>query len=121
MRHYFERCSYVSDFNQNNEFNYLYAYMNSGLVPDFEKDLYVRPGYGALVLCCGNCDTLEKVILFSEYNNYYDFREKINEGYNFVVGPGVGAFGTFIGSSYAVYCSNYLEILEKLNGRKISK
>lgn len=120
MEYYFQRCNscYVlkgDNFELGNSHDVLKnqkKYINSGFIPDVDNDLYFRPGYGALMFFCGNCDTLES---FKNDSNYYysylAIMNRINEGYNVVIGPGIMG-------GYAVYCSNYQEILEKINGKK---
>lgn len=131
MKHFFERCSSCItgddyyDCVNNTDLNLkCYEYMKSGLIPDFEKDLFVRPGYGALVFSCGGIKTLDGVIKECQnHDNYYDFPGKIEDGYKFVIGPGVARYGKFLSnitfSHYAIYCSNYEEIIEKLNNKKV--
>ena len=41
----------------------------SGLIPDFEHNIYVREGYGALVgICPDNCSTLEQLFNYTRYD-----------------------------------------------------
>lgn len=133
MKHFFERCSTnitgddYYDYVNNTDVNMrCYEYMKAGLVPDFDKDIFVRPGYGALVFCCGDFSKLDKVINeCKRFDNFYDFPGKIEEGYQFVIGPGVPKYNKFLNnisfSHYAVYCSNYEEIIEKLNNNSLRK
>ena len=111
MDHCFVRCI---------SYDMVEKYIFAGLVPDYENDLFVRRGYGALCFCCGSCSTLNEVIKVCKvFDNYYDFPEKIKKGYRFVIGPGVNAMSNKLGLKIvdnAVYCINYEEILEKSNG-----
>lgn len=125
MKHEFERCNSCTVFNGTSYvegdgydiFNKQEKYIFAGLTPDYERDLFVRPGYGALCFCCGAISDLDSVIKESvRFDNFYDFPLKIKEGYKFVIGPGVtiryiNGFERFC--DYAVYCSNYLDILSK--------
>ncbi len=123
MKHEFEKCNSCTVFNGTSYvegdgydiFNKQEKYIESGLTPDYEKDLYIRPGYGALCFCCGKINNLKKVMSEAlKYENFYDFPGKIKEGYKFVIGPGVTlktTNGIELFDDYAVYCTNYLEIL----------
>lgn len=132
MEHYFERCSCSICYNGNliecgNNDDVLmrqYYYKRAGLVLDYEKDICIREGYGALVFCCGKDSSLDEVIEKSiKFENFYDFPGKINQGYKFVIGPGISIESDENNNikylDYAVYCSNYEEILEMLNNKTI--
>ena len=134
MIHYFERCSCSICFNGqvidcgNNDDILLkkYLYSNAGLICDYKRDMFIREGYGALVFSCGFCNSLDKVIeILRDNDNYYDIQKKINEGYQFVIGPGINVTRDINGENkiidYALYCSNYEKILCKLNGKQLVK
>ena len=124
MIHEFERCNSCFVFNGleyvegdgYDIFNKQEKYILAGLKPDYENDLYIREGYGALCFGCGEYDDLENVIETAiAFENFYNFPEKIMSGYKFVIGPGVNIEyqnGNVIVNDYAVYCVNYKKILE---------
>lgn len=112
----------------------------SGLVLDKENDLFIKEGYGALVgFCPSNCNTIEELIKYThaDFNRktpgkptlieritemtgpyriirndvYYGYHHDIEEGAELVIGPGCSWHGIF--PEKAVYCKNYLEMLEQ--------
>lgn len=130
MKHYFERCS-GSVFVDGNLIDYdcndavlmkQFYYRRAGLILDYERDICIRNGYGALVFCCGLNNNLDDVISKSLSTNFYDFDKKMNDGYKFVIGPGI-YYDEKKGSvvDYAVYCSNYEEVIDNLNGKSLIK
>lgn len=134
MIHYFERCScsiclngQVIDCGNNDDVLLKkYLYCNAGLICDYKNDLFIRKGYGALVFSCGFYNSLDKVIeVLRSNDNYYGIEEKINEGYEFIIGPGINVIKDSYGGNkiidYALYCSNYEEILCNLNGKQFKK
>lgn len=123
MEHDFQRCNscYVlkgDTFKLGNKHDILNAqkkYIKSGFVPDIENDLYVRPGYGALMFFCGNCSTFDMLKNDPKYGDcFYTLANMAKEGYRLVIGPGVM-------NGYAVFCSNYEEILNIKNRRNRQK
>ncbi len=126
MEHDFEKCNSCIVFDGNtfkygslvDVLNRQRDYIEAGLIPDVNNDLFVREGYGALCFFCGDCSSLTEVIReASIFNNFYNFFDKLNDGYKFVIGPGIRVKKNFVGyklsAGYAVYCSNYLEILNR--------
>ena len=118
--------------------------IESGLLPDIEKDIFIREGHGALVgYCPDNCHTLEELLKYTSSDSnrqkvtgapltkkewkdiygttstyselqlepYFPYRRYVSEnGYDLVIGPGAFVNGqTF---NKAVYCRNYLNIIE---------
>lgn len=113
--------------------------IKSGLIPNYEDDIFVREGYGALVgFCPSNCSTIEDLTNFTvlDFNRntvgkptikekikeivgrnnlscdpYYNYNRILEEGYDLVIGPG----GFVNGENWdkAVYCRNYEDILEQ--------
>ena len=121
MSHEFEKCNSCSVFNGlryiegdgYDIFNKQEKYIIAGLVPDYDNDIFIRPGYGALCFCCGSVNNLDDVFLECyKYNNFYDIPGKLEKGYKFVIGPGVD-YNYLDGNvkDFAVYCSNYKEFL----------
>lgn len=90
-------------------------YQDAGLIVDSSNDLFIRDGYGALAYVCGDCSNLDEVMKKAyEFDNFYDFPGKIESGYNFVIGPGIHfteMFGFKVYFDYAVYCTNYLDVI----------
>ena len=125
MEHEFEKCNSCTIFNGikyemgdgYDIFNKQEKYILAGLKPDYQHDLFVRTGYGALCFCCGEYNELDRVIEESmNFENFYNFPEKIEQGYKFVIGPGINTEykdNKLYITDYAVYCSNYEEILNK--------
>lgn len=121
MSHEFERCNSCFVFNGveyvlGDGYDIFYRqekFILAGLVPDYNNDLFLRPGYGALCFCCGEYSDLDSVIETAAcFDNFYDFPGKIELGYKFVVGPGVSVDNDGNVIDFAVYCTNYKEILE---------
>ena len=120
--------------------------IDSGLLIDIERGIYIKEGYGALVgICPENCHSLEDLFKFTGA----DFNRKIvtgkpqtrrewkadvdatvgpyckiqlpprfyykhlaeEDGYDLVIGPGGSVKG--VTWNKAVYCRNYLQILEQ--------
>ena len=118
--------------------------IESGLIPNYEDDIFVREGYGALVgYCPSNCLTIEDLTIFTvldfnrktvgkptikekfreiinrkifSYEPYYGYKRILEEGYDLVIGPGGFVNGHNWGK--AVYCQNYKDILEKQRKQK---
>ncbi len=124
------------------------ASIASGLVLDEENDLFIKNGYGALVgFCPSNCNTIEELIKYTHadferktpghptlterikemtgpYRNirnnvYYGYHHYIEEGAELVIGPGCSWHG--IVSEKAVYCKNYLEMLDQRKNKGMSR
>ena len=138
----------VSDQENKND---IMASIASGLVLDEENDLFIKNGYGALVgFCPSNCNTIEELqrTRFSKYiqsdrkvpghptlterikemtgpyrifrnDVYYGYHRYIEEGAELVIGPGCSWYGDV--SEKAVYCKNYLEMLEPRKNRGMSR
>lgn len=78
-------------------------WIQTGCIYDEENDLFVKPGYGALVCQCGESLDINEVII-----------EKKREGFKF--DDDIGAkyiIGPYMGTSNAIYCTNYIDILSK--------
>ena len=113
--------------------------IESGLVVDSETGIFIRKGYGALVgVCPSNCNTIQELINYT-YNDFhrkkvgkptlmeklheikndstimtsphFGYKEYMDEGYDLVIGPGCYVNGEKW--EKAVYCKNYLEIMER--------
>jgi hypothetical protein len=119
--HEFERCNSCFIFNGveyvygdgYDVFNRQEKFILAGLVPDYDNDLFFRPGYGALCFCCGDFNDLDNIIeVASNFDNFYNFPDKISRGYKFVIGPGISVDDSGNVTDFAVYCSNYKEILK---------
>ena len=121
MNHEFEKCNSCFVFNGleyvdgdgYDIFNKQEKFILAGLVPDYDNDLFIRPGYGALCFCCGDYNNLDNIIKVSSiFDNFYNFPDKISRGYKFIVGPGVNVDNDDNIVDFAVYCINYKKFLE---------
>ena len=110
--------------------------IDSGLIPDQERGIFIKEGFGALVgFCPDNCYSMEDVLSYSSAdwhrqtvgkpsigerarevingeltdNNYFGYKKMVQEGYDLVLGPGVKVYGQQWGK--AIYCKNYQQIL----------
>lgn len=110
--------------------------IDSGLIPDQERGIFIKEGYGALVgFCPENCHSIEDVISYSSAdwnrqtvgkptigerarevingeltdNTYFGYKNIVKEGYDLIIGPGCSVYGQQWGK--AIYCRNYQQIL----------
>ena len=120
--HEFEKCNSCYIFNGleyvegdgYDIFNRQEKFILAGLIPDYENDLFIRPGFGALCFSCGEYNDLDNIIEISSiFENFYDFPKKLKEGYKFKIGPGPNIDKNGNIKDYAVYCTNYKQILEE--------
>ena len=121
--------------------------VESGLVADRERGIFIREGYGALVgICPENCTTLDDVLKFTsnDFNRgvigkptikeklkevitgnhllkdpYFSYQKLVDEGYDLVLGPGCMVYGQQWNK--AIYCRNYEEILENNKVNEIKR
>lgn len=117
--------------------------IESGLIPDRELGIFIKEGYGALVGCCpANCSSIEDALNYTclDFNRksagrttikerlrefmdrdnfpvapYFGYQQLVNEGYDLVIGPGCEVYGEHWDK--AIYCRNYIEILNARNKR----
>lgn len=90
-----------ADFDQE-EIN---IWTQSGNIYDAKNDLFIKDGFGAMVITCGIETKLEYLIATAIINDMRSFLENINEGAIYKIGPAFSEDGT------AVYCENYIEML----------
>ena len=120
--------------------------VESGLIPDREKGIFIREGFGALVgWCPENCKTIEDAINYStaDFNRktvgkptvkekisefihnditdnfYFNYNKMLQDGYDLVIGPGCSVYGEKWGK--AIYCRNYEEILNRPESNQKSR
>lgn len=113
---YFDEEVY-SNCNKIEVLNYQEKMKKLGFTLDYEHDIYVKTGLGALVFFCGNsmnlADVIEKCYLENNSEYLKFIRKLIKEDYKLIFRK--------VGDSYAAFCSNYLDIINKQNNNQFRK